>query len=136
MKISIARMIANLAARGRALGNRFAWWSRCFPPATTVDSNRFQGNGEPYPDHWKEFPRPWPASHAAVKSEALKAALAALPDSWRQVVILRDVDGRPPAEVSAATGLTAEQQRDVLNRARALLLENLGREPGRDEGRS
>ena len=136
MKISIARMIANLAARGRALGNRFAWWSRWFPPATTVDSNRFQGNGEPYPDHWKEFPRPWPASHAAVKSEAIKAALAALPDSWRQVVILRDVDGRPPAEVSAATGLTAEQQRDVLNRARALLRENLGREPGRDEGRS
>jgi DNA-directed RNA polymerase specialized sigma24 family protein len=125
MKISTARMIANLAARGRALGNRFAWWSRWFPPATTVDSN---------PDHWKEFPRPWPASHAAVKSEALKAALAALPDSWRQVVILRDVDGRPPADVSAATGLTAEQQRDVLNRARALLRENLGREPGRDEG--
>jgi len=136
MKISIARMIANLAARGRALGNRFAWWSRWFPPATTVDSNRFQGNGEPYPDHWKEFPRPWPANHAAVKSEALKAALAALPDSWRQVVILRDVDGRPPAEVSAVTGLTAEQQRDVLNRARALLREHLGRERGRDEGRS
>jgi hypothetical protein len=33
MKISIARMIANVAARGRALGNRFAWWSRWFPPA-------------------------------------------------------------------------------------------------------
>jgi len=136
MKISIARMIANLTARGRALGNRFAWWSRWFPPATTVDSNRFQGNGEPYPDHWKEFPRPWPANHAAVKSEALKAALAALPDSWRQVVILRDVDGHPPAEVSAATGLTAEQQRDVLNRARELLRENLGRESERDESRS
>jgi hypothetical protein len=39
---------------------------------------------------------------------------------------LRDVDARPPAEVSAATGLTAEQQRDVLNRARALLVEKLG----------
>ena len=136
MKISIARMIANLAARGRALGNRFAWWSRWFPPARTVDSNRFQENGEPYPDHWEEFPRPWPASHAAVKSEALKAALAALPDSWRQVVILRDVDRRTPAEVSAVTGLTAEQQRDVLNRARELLRENLGRESERDEDRS
>ena len=136
MKISIARMIANLAARGRALGNRFAWWSRWFPPATTVDSNRFQGNGEPYPDHWKEFPRPWPASHAVVKSEALKAALAALPDSWRHVVILRDVDGRAPAEVSAATGLSAEQQRDVLNRARELLRENLDRAPERGENRS
>ena len=49
----------------------------------------------------------------------------ALPDPWRQVVILRDVEGRSPAEVSAATGLTAAQQRDVLNRARELLRENL-----------
>jgi hypothetical protein len=45
----------------------------------------------------------------------LNSALAALPDPWRRVVILRDVDGRPPAEVSAAIGLTAEQQRDMAN---------------------
>src|SRR5215211_4413656 len=100
MKISIARMIANLAARGRARGNRFAWWSRWFPPATTVDADRFQREGEPYPDHWKEFPRRW------------------------------------PAEVSAATGLSAEQQRDVLNRARELLREHLGRAFERDSHRS
>jgi RNA polymerase sigma-70 factor (ECF subfamily) len=124
MKISIARMMANLATRGRGLGNRFAWWSRWFPPATTVDANRFQGDGDPYPDHWKQFPRPWPAGRA-VEGEALKAALAALPQPWRRVVILRDVEGRPSAEVSAATGLTAEQQRDVLNRARELLREAL-----------
>jgi RNA polymerase sigma-70 factor, ECF subfamily len=135
MKISIARMIANLTARGRALGNRFAWWSRWFPPATTVDANRFRGSGDPYPDHWKEFPRPWPAGRAG-DPEALQAALAALPDPWRQLVILRDVDGRPPAEVSAATGLTAEQQRDVLNRARELLRESLGRARERGKGES
>ncbi len=135
MKISIARMIANLAARGRGLGNRFAWWSRWFPPATTVDPDRFQGEGDPYPDHWKEFPRPWPAGRA-VGPEALKAALAALPDPWRRVVILRDVDGRTPAEVSAATGLTAEQQRDVLNRARELLRETLGQALRHDRGGS
>ena len=72
-------MIANLAARGRAVGSRFAWWSRWFPPAATVDADRFQGNGDSYPDHWKEFPRPWPADKV-VGSEALEAALAALPD--------------------------------------------------------
>jgi RNA polymerase sigma-70 factor, ECF subfamily len=132
MKISIARMITNLAARGRALGNRFAWWSRWFPPAPTVDTDRFQGDGDPYPDHWKRFPRRWPAGQA-LGAEALEAALAALPDPWRRIVILRDVDGRPPAEVMAATGLTAEQQRDVLNRARELIREELGRafQPGR-----
>jgi RNA polymerase sigma-70 factor, ECF subfamily len=134
MKVSIARMITNLAARGRGLGNRFAWWSRWFPPATTVDADRFRGADEPYTDHWKEFPRSWPAGQA-VEPEALKVALAALPDQWRRVVILRDVDGRAPAEVSAETGLTAEQQRDVLNRAREVLREELGRalQQGRGE---
>jgi RNA polymerase sigma-70 factor (ECF subfamily) len=135
MKVSMARMIANLAARGRGLGNRFAWWSRWFPPAATVDPDRFRGAGEPYSDHWKEFPRSWPAGRA-VDPEALKAALAALPDAWRRVVILRDVDGRTPAEVSAVTGLTAEQQRDVLNRARELLREDLGHALGPDRGGS
>ena len=135
MKISIARMITNLAARGRGLGNRFAWWSRWFPPATTVDANRFQSDADPYPDHWREFPRPWPGDNA-VEPEELKAALTALPDPWRRVVILRDVDGRPPAEVSAATGLTAEQQRDVLNRAREQLREDLGRALQRGRGGS
>jgi len=126
MKISVARMIANGAAWGRALRGRFAWWSRWFPPAATVDADRFQGDGDPYPDHWKQFPRAWPA-HLAVQPEALQAAVAALPDQWRRVVILRDVEGRTPTEVSAATWLTAEQQRDVLNRARELLREDLGR---------
>jgi len=69
-------------------------------------------------------------------SEALRATLAALPDRWRQVVILRDVDGRPAAEVAAATGLTAEQQRDVLNRSRELLREELHRGRERSRGGS
>ena len=135
MKISIARMTANLAARGRALGNRYAWWSRWIPPAPTVDGDRFQGERDPYPDHWKVFPQPWPAGRA-VDPETLRAALAALPDPWRRVVSLRDVEARSPAEASAATGLSAEQQRDVLNRARELLREHLGRAFEQDSHRS
>jgi RNA polymerase sigma-70 factor (ECF subfamily) len=131
MKISIARMITNLAARGRSLENRFAWWGRWFRPAPTVDADRFQGASDPYPEHWREFPQPWPAGQV-VGPEALRAAVAALPDPWRRVVMLRDVEGRPPAEVSGVTGLTAEQQRDILNRARELLRENLRPELERD----
>ena len=135
MKISVARLIANLTARGRVLGSRFGWWSRWFPPAATVDADRFQGNDDPYPDHWKEFPREWHGDNA-VKADVLKSALAALPDPWRRVVILRDVEGRPLAEVSDTTGLTAAQQRDVLNRARELLREDLDRALQRSSGGS
>jgi RNA polymerase sigma-70 factor (ECF subfamily) len=60
--------------------------------------------------------------------------VVALPEQWRQVVILRDVEGRSPAEVSAATGLTAAQQRDVLNRARELLREDLSHRLESDGG--
>ena len=123
--------MTNLTARGRGLGSRFAWWGRWFPPATTVDADRFQGEAEPYPDHWREFPRGWPAGRV-VESEVLRAAVAGLPEPWRRVVVLRDVEGRPPAEVSAVTGLTADKQRDVLNRARELLREDLGRRLERD----
>jgi DNA-directed RNA polymerase specialized sigma24 family protein len=89
----------------------------------------------PAPRSLEGVPRPWSAGQA-VESEALKAALAALPDPWGQVVILRDVDGRPAAEVSAATGLTAEQQRGVLNRSRELLREELDRVLQRSRGGS
>ena len=49
MKISMARMITDLVAKGRALGNRFAWWSRWFPPARTVEADRFQGEASRIP---------------------------------------------------------------------------------------
>ena len=135
MKIFTGRMIANLAARGRVLGNRFAGWSRWFPPAPTVDADRFQAESDPFPDHWKQFPPPWPAGRD-VDPVALKDALAVLPDPWRRVVILRDVEGRSATEVSAATGLSAEQQRDMLNRARELLREHIGGALERDSHRS
>jgi DNA-directed RNA polymerase specialized sigma24 family protein len=64
------------------------------------------------------------------------AALAALPDLWRRVVILRDVKGQSPTEVSAATGLTADQQRDVLNRARESIRQAVSRALEHDADRS
>ena len=134
MKISMARMITDLVAKGRTIGNRFAWWSRWFPPARTVEADRFQGEGEPYPDHWTAFPHPWP--DGATVTPQVDAALAALPDLWRRVVILRDVKGQSPTEVSAATGLTADQQRDVLNRARESIRQAVSRALEHDADRS
>jgi DNA-directed RNA polymerase specialized sigma24 family protein len=129
MKVAIPRLITNFTARGRSLGSRFGLWSQWFPPTPTVDADRFQSDGEPYPDHWRRFPRALP--RRALTPDRLRTALATLPDLWRRVLILRDVEGRSPTEVSAATGLTGEQQRDVLNRARELLREELVPESNR-----
>jgi RNA polymerase sigma-70 factor (ECF subfamily) len=128
MKSFLARAVVNIARRGESRGHRLAWWGRWFPPATTVDPDRFQGEDGPYPDHWKKFPQPWPAIPPSEElAVRLDAALAELPAPWRRVVVLRDVEGVSPEQVADEVGLTPEQQNDVLNRARELLRQALGR---------
>ena len=58
--------------------------------------------------------------------------LATLPEQQRQVVVLRDVEGLDPAEVSALLGITDGNQRVLLHRGRAKLRECLALELGND----
>ena len=116
-----------------------AWigrWTRSFPPAATVDASRFQGPGEPYPRHWRRFPRAWPRvdpDDPAVQ-QALADALDELPRPWRDVVVARDLQGRTARETSARQGITPAQQRAMLNRARARLRERLAEQLAREDG--
>jgi DNA-directed RNA polymerase specialized sigma24 family protein len=129
MKGWLARAAANSVLRGEQARNRVARWSRWFPPTPTVDAARFQGADEPYPRHWRRFPRAWPAidpDDPAVR-DTLNSGLDELPRRWRDVVIARDVHGRRAAEVSKEQGVTPAQQRAMLNRARAMLRERLAR---------
>lgn len=97
----------------------------------TVDPERFQGPGEPYPGHWREFPAPWPTSAAEPQPEqqalddevhgVLLAALELLPERQRAVITLRDVEGYDAEEVCAMLELTAANQRVLLHRARAFV---------------
>jgi RNA polymerase sigma-70 factor, ECF subfamily len=124
----LARAVASTVIRGEEPRNRFARWSRWFPAAPAVDDARFQDAGDPFPRHWREFPAPWPPvdpADPAVKDH-LRAAIGELPQAWQRVVRQRDVEGRSPGEVSADLGLTAGQQRAMLNRARAFVAERLG----------
>ena len=126
----LARAAANTALRGEEPRNRFArWTARWFARTPTVPESRFQNAGEPFPRHWRSFPTPWPSVDPAdaVVQDTLVAAVAELPATWREVVIARDVLGRDAGEVSQRLGLSARQQRAILNRARAMLRERLAR---------
>ena len=127
MKSWLARAVASTVIRGAEPQNRFACWSRWFPAAPAVDDARFQGAGDPWPRHWREFPDPWPPADLADPAVRtyLRDAVRELPGRWRDVVRQRDVEGRRAAEVSADLGLSAGQQRAMLNRARACLRERL-----------
>jgi RNA polymerase sigma-70 factor (ECF subfamily) len=65
-------------------------------------------------------PRPGP-EHAAAGREieaALAAAIGALEPAQREVLVLRDVEGLPAAEVAAVLGVSVEAVKSRLHRAR------------------
>jgi RNA polymerase sigma-70 factor (ECF subfamily) len=71
---------------------------------------------------------------AALESRArLAAALAALPDEQREVVVLRDVEGLTGPETAAVLGIDLGAAKSRLHRARLALRAQL-REEGSDEG--
>ena len=65
---------------------------------------------------------------AAQLAERVQSLLTALPDSQRQVVVLRDVEGLPAAEVAELLGVSDGNQRVLLHRARARLRHLLAEE--------
>lgn len=122
MRAWLARAAADTALRSEEPRTRFArWTARWFARPPTVPASSFQGPDEPYPRHWRRFPEPW----TGIDPAALRAALDELPATWRAVIVARDALGQDASEVSARLGLTEQQQRAVLNRARAMLRQRL-----------
>jgi RNA polymerase sigma-70 factor (ECF subfamily) len=76
--------------------------------------------------HWAEPPEPW-ADRADDRLVAVDLArrvqdlLAELPESQREVVVLRDVEGVDASEVAMILGITDGNQRVLLHRGRARL---------------
>ncbi|HEX5290526.1 MAG TPA: hypothetical protein VFX25_16820 [Streptosporangiaceae bacterium] len=114
MKGGLVRAMASAAGRGAA---------------NPADDRLFQGRDDPFPGHWRQPPAPWPAGLTTddAARQRLRDALAGLPPSWRAVVRGRDVAGRDAAEVAAGLGLTAGQERQIRNLARAALRASLSR---------
>ncbi len=92
---------------------------------------RFDTDGE-----WDSPPEQWAdraedrlvAEHLAARVQQL---LPELPETQRQVVLLRDVEGLAPHDVAALVGVSAGNQRVLLHRGRARLRQLLTNEMGR-----
>lgn len=95
-----------------------AAWARRFRQRPLVPDEAFQDQDEPYPRHWRRFPDQWPAT-GPVQRAAAQAALDELPDTWRRVLMGRDVRGRSDVQVASELNLSLDQERDILTEARA-----------------
>jgi RNA polymerase sigma-70 factor (ECF subfamily) len=97
-----------------------------------VEPERFRGPDDPYPGHWRSYPTDWRTlpEQRLVSTETLelvKHAIEELPESQKIVITLRDVVGCSAVEVCDALGVTAENQRVLLHRARARVRARLER---------
>jgi len=119
-----------LVNRARSTGVRERRSVAVADAGPVVDASRFDAGGA-----WMEPPEHW----ADVSDERLSAqqlggvidrALAGLPESQREVVLLRDVDGLSGSEVCDALALTEANQRVLLHRGRSRLRQALEDEVG------
>ena len=129
LKTWILRIVAN---RARTRGEREArsvQLSSLGPDAgedePAVDPDRFMPADHPmYPGGWSIPPHSWARMPeekllAAESLQQVRAAIAKLPPRQQEVIVLRDVEGWEPEEVSQALGLTPGNQRVLLHRARS-----------------
>jgi RNA polymerase sigma-70 factor (ECF subfamily) len=88
-------------------------------------ANRHSGGGAPAATrHTKPPPEPLQAEGpdtAQGPHAQLEVTIGALPEAVRDVVVLADVEGLPPAEVGALLGLSLAEVKSRLHRARLLL---------------
>lgn len=95
-----------------------AAWARKFRRRPLVPDEAFQGVDEPYPGHWRRFPDRWPAASRAHRAAA-QDALDKLPDTWRRVLLDRDVLRHRDEQIAADLALSVDQVRDIVTAARA-----------------
>src|SRR5215470_14250583 len=107
----------------RSLPFTDAWLATLADGEPAVDSDRFVPSDSPTnADRWASAPRPFAPEERVLAAEAqsvIQRAIAALPVAQREVITLRDIEGRSAAEVCNTLGLTETNQRVLLHRARS-----------------
>ena len=89
-----------------------------------VDPERFRGQNDGFPGHWRTYPGNWGSlpDDALLGRETLAVVMSAieeLPDAQRVVITMRDVAGCTPEEVCGALDVSDGNQRVLLHRARS-----------------
>jgi len=97
-----------------------------------VEPDRFRGADDPYPGHWRSYPTDWrtlPEERlfSGETLDVVKQAIAELPENQKLVITLRDVTGCSAADVCDTLGVSPENQRVLLHRARARVRATLER---------
>jgi MFS family permease len=90
--------------------------------------------------HWANPPADWGVIRAevdgAAASEEVRVAITEMAPSLRQVIVLRDVEGRTTSEVLEALALSPREQEMMLQEARSLVRARLERHFEQAGGRS
>jgi RNA polymerase sigma-70 factor (ECF subfamily) len=118
-------IVVNLA-RSRSRAER-----RCTPlsgvvgedAGTVFESSRFYSRSDPWAHHWAIGPTPWPTPEqellAGETRGVVLGAIAALPPAYREVLVLRDLEGWSARETCNVLALSDTNQRVLLHRARS-----------------
>ena len=126
LKTWIFRILTNTAKKRGARERRTVPFSALTSPDDdgVVDADQFHPAGHLWAGHWAAGPDSWgPAPEerllASETRQVIATAIETLPDSQRQVITLRDVEGWAADEVCDALEITEVNQRVLLHRARA-----------------
>ena len=129
---SIKTWLVSIAVnRARSTGTRESRVRPLSSSEAAVDPNRFDKNG-----HWITPPEYFVEDAedrviAGLLSESIRSSLENLPESQRQVVTLRDVEGLDSKEVCQLLEISEVNQRVLLHRGRSRLRQDLETKFGR-----
>jgi RNA polymerase sigma-70 factor (ECF subfamily) len=116
-------IVVNIA-RSRARAERRTVALDAADAEPSVERARFLPLEHPrWPRHWAVEPLPWPTPEenmlAVETRRVILDAIATLPPSQREVVVLRDLEGLSSRDVCNVVGVTDTHQRVLLHRARS-----------------
>ena len=94
-----------------------------------MEADLFFPPGSPNAGEWRRPPTAWPEDYERRPEmlERVRESMQRLPELWRELVFLRDVEGWSSGEVSALLGITEREQRLLLHRSRLRILADLER---------